>query len=345
MVTRMGFQCLPQITGLVRNRPAVNAKHRSNGGKILEELGRERYSRSVTLDRTRSQYNSYSGYDGFGFKCWSDMCRYAEDYRIEVTFKSGKRKGETVSRSLREDAVIGWAMIINPPHEATEDWSESTFKRFYEDSFAVMCEIEPRLFREDNLRMAAAHRDEGVTSHDQHMHFVGMSQDVNGQFCGNLIDAALCVRINERFPELMRSRGWEIDDPDRTDFRRMGTDPAYKAERQAKAQGGQSVNRHIAGKKKKAEQELQAAREAAEAILSDARREAREIRQKAVQDAYRDAQRVSQAILDKAKAEALEIDKKKRRSTAKDDITARRSAEADLILGDVTRNSDEFEKK
>lgn len=341
----MGFQCLPQITGLVRTHPALNVKHRSNGGKILEEFGRERYSKSVTLDRTRSQYNAYDGYDGFGFRCWSDMCQCAEDYRTKVTFKSGKRKGETVYRSLREDAVIGWAMIINPPYEVTKNWDEATFKRFYEDSFACMSEIEPRLFREENVRMSAVHRDEGFNVHDQHKHIAGISQDANGHFCGNLLDAALCVRINEQFPKLMRARNWEIDDPDRTDFRRMGTDPAYKAERQAKAQGGQSVNRHIAGKKKKAEQELQAAREAAEAILSDARREAREIRQKAIQDASRDAQRVSQAILDKAKAEALEIDKKKRRSTAKDDITARRSAEADLILGDVTRNSDEFEKK
>lgn len=303
----MGFKCLPQITGLVRNSPPATAKHRANGLKILQELGRERYSKSVTLDRSRSQDNIYEGFNGRGTECWTRMEQTANDYRIVGEFKTGKRKGETFSRALREDAVIGWAMIFNPPHDVSKDWNESTFDRFYADSFACMEEIEPRLFRRKNLCMTAIHKDEGIDSSDEHKHFVGMSVDEDGRFCGNLIDASLCVRINELYPELMRSRGWEIDNPDMTDFKRMGTDAAYKAERQAREPAGQSVNKHIAGKKKKAEQELQAAREAAEAILSDAKQQAEEIRQKAIEDASRDAQRASKAILERARIEADKI--------------------------------------
>ena len=72
----MGYKCAPQIMGLVRNEPKPNAKRRANGSRILEELGNERYSKSETLDRTRSKLNEYNGFRR-GKDAWESMCNTA----------------------------------------------------------------------------------------------------------------------------------------------------------------------------------------------------------------------------------------------------------------------------
>ena len=243
----MAWKCTPQIIGLVRGEPTPGKKHRANGQKICDETGNERFSKSVTLDRTRSILNEYEGQFFSGKKCWEMMEDDAENYRITGKTKNGK----TFERGLRHDAVIGWAMIFNPPTEVSSAWTREMFEQFYEDSFEVMCEIEPRLFRKQNITMKAKHRDEGLSEDDEHEHLVGFAKDENGKYCGNLIDANLCVRINQNYPRLMRARGWDIADLDMTDFKRMATDPDYKAERTAKRRhAGRSVNRYIADKAK-----------------------------------------------------------------------------------------------
>lgn len=297
----MGYQCLPQMTGLVRGTPPQGSKHRANGKKILQELGRERYSRSVTLERERSLSNVYDGYKGSGGRCWDAMERDANDYRIVGEYQTGKRKGEIFSRSLRSDAVIGWSVIVNPPHDMTVDWDESTFQKFYEDSFAILEELQPKLFRSDNIRMTAKHRDEGVSADDEHMHIVGDAIDPEGRYCGNLIDASLYALINERYPAMMRERGWAIDDCDRTDFARCAVDDGYRQERNRKRhQTGRSVSKYVADKRRSATSMLEDAQKAAEAIIQAANARAEEIHQ----NAEKDALRASKAILERARADA-----------------------------------------
>lgn len=69
---------------------------------------------------------------------------------------------------------------------------------------------------------------------DRHLHDLGVSEDADGRYCGNLIDAKLLIKINECFHILMRERGWYIDDLDRTDFERAKTDKEYASKRNAK---------------------------------------------------------------------------------------------------------------
>lgn len=298
--TKMGWQCVPQLTGLVRGEPQPGQKHRSNGKAILGELGKERHSASATLDRSRSHLNSYDGFDGSGFACWDDMFDRAGAYRVKVNTKAGVKE-----RALREDAVIGCAVIFEPPVDMMTGWTAEECDRFFDDCRDCMAEIEPKLFRPANRRMQARHRDEGYKDlhgeYGEHEHDVYDAIDQNGRYCGNLIDAALRRKICESFPRLMRARNWDLEDCDLTDFARMGfvkdaegnkildddgkpipVDPAYRKERQEKRKRqGRSANQYAADRKAAAHDEAAKLYEAARLTERDARRERHEIRAEA----------------------------------------------------------------
>lgn len=302
----VGYAWAPQITGLVRGEPKPGQKHRSNGLAIIKELAEERASDSPTLDRDRSVNNTYWHRDGgkSGTATWEAMCAEAEAYRIPVKLKNGKM----AERGLRGDAVIGWAAILKPPPEMVAElgMDDAEQVRFCEDCFKALEKIEPRVFRQENVTVDAYHRDEGTPPlFVTHGHKVGTSKDKNGRYCGNLIDANLCVRINEQFPALMRAMHWPIDDLDVTDWDRMGyvqddeghtlydihgkpclIDPEYVKERNDKwKRQGQSVDKY-------AEQKAKAATETAARIIADAKEQAAEVKAKAVKDAKEDAARI-----------------------------------------------------
>lgn len=325
----MGYKCAPQITGLVRNEPKPNAKRRANGSKILEELGNERYSKSETLDRTRSKLNEYNGFRR-GKDAWEHMCNTANEYRFEGTNKNGQK----FSRSLREDAVIGYALIFNPPAEMTQGWSRAQYRQFYNDCWACMKEINPDLFQDDNTVMEAIHRDEGLPSDDgtysEHMHHVGYARDRDGRFCGNTLDSRLCIEINKQFPKLMRQRGYDLDDLDTTDWQRMKSDEEYRTARKAKRKeqkSGLSVNRYIQEKAKKTNEalvqanqlmtDLQKAQDELDKYEDDAitaaNKRANEIRQEALEirkQAKEDAKKIKAKAAEDVKSEFEQLMKK-----------------------------------
>ena len=342
----MGYKCLPQLTGLVRGEPKQGQKHRSNGNAILNEMGNERYSRSPTLDRSRSHLNEYVGYTS-GADCWDQMVEDAEKYRIPVRVRDGTMR----ERGLRADAVIGWSMIINPPPEMTVGWTADDYDRFFDDSFSVMEKIEPRMFRLDNLRMTATHWDEGRK--DEHgeyganLHIVGAAMDSNGRYCGNIIDARLCDRINHEFPAAMRALGWEIDDADCTDWKRMGKDengdyidPEYRAQRKAKAkQNGRSVTKYVSDKAtekwdaavaKEGELAVRAIDLAKKHDELDKEREALQKDRRGAQERLEELRRVRTQVMKEARREALESV-----SEEIEKIKAETKAKADKILEDA----------
>jgi len=256
----------------------------------------ERASKSPTLDRDKSHRNAYWHRDGgpSGTATWEAMCEAAAAYKIPVTLKNGK----TAERGLRGDAVIGWAAILKPPPEMVAElgMAGKDVKRFCSDGFKALGQIEPRLFRLDNMEAVAGHIDEGTG----HYHFVGTSKDKAGKYCGNLIDANLCVRINEQFPALMRGMGWPIDDIDLTDWERMATDEEYRKEREAKRKRqGTSVAAY-------AKQRAEKAGEVAARIITDAKAEAQAVKAQAVQDAKEDIARAKAQAVQDGMAEARE---------------------------------------
>ena len=317
---------MPQITGLVRDEPQPGQKHRANGKAILGELGEERHSASLTLDKSRSHLNEFTGYTS-GFECWDALTDAADAFRVKVNTKNGVRE-----RKLPPDAVIGWAMIANPPAEMTVGWDAAKYAKFFEDTQAVMAEIVPDLFRPENVRMTALHKDEGYMD-DQgeygwNLHVVGVPMGRNGRYCGNLIDAKRCVQICQDFPRMMRAKNWDLDDLDMTDFSRMGKDengeykdPAYRAERQAKRrEQGRKTNKYIADKKAKAA-ELAAK---ATAELTEARAEAQVARDEA------------RTALDAARAATDEADRKVQAANKAYSDTFLAKFQLEREMGDLT---------
>ena len=255
----MGFKCTPQVMGLVRGEPKVGQKHRAPLSKIAIEAGYERASKSATLDRARSDLNRYEGYRS-GAEFAADMEAEAAAYRVKVKGKT--KDGHEIIRvkGLPHNAVVGFAVIHNPPAEVCAAWSDEQYEKFYKDSREVMAIIEPRIFRQANIRMSAEHFDEGLPlangSIDRHLHDLGVCKDYGGRYCGNLIDAKLLIKINEKYPAMMRKRGWDIDDLDTTDFERAKTDKEYAAERnERRRKSGLSVNSYLKRKAQETAQE------------------------------------------------------------------------------------------
>jgi len=319
----MGYLCAPQLTGLVRGEPKPGQKHRSNGKAIAGEAGKERHSASETLDRTRSGDNVYSGFES-GFECWDAMCEEADEYRIPTKL----RNGETAERGLRKDAVIGFAVIFNPSHEMTVGWSEEDYQRFYKDSWEVLGEIEPDIFRDDNVRMSAEHCDEGRTADpgtfDKHLHRIGMCKDREGKFCGNKIDAKLLIRINENYPKLMRERGWELDDLDTTDWDRMKTDEEYRHERKQKQrERGRSVNKYL---RDELNQRMQKVIELGEETL-------------AIKTDYEAKSQEASTLLGQANQVKEDADEYSRRTRHKADADAKKTKDEALTQASIQRES------
>lgn len=254
----MSFKCAPQIIGLVRGEPKPGQKHRANGRAIVAEMGSERISASETLDRTLSPKNIYEGDTPSGLTTWDTMEQKANEYKTTFTDKNGREH----SRSLKSDAVVGFAVIFNPPYEECKDWTDEQYQKFYDDSWEILCEIEPRVFSDKNIRLKAEHWDEGVKDDsgkfDRHQHRAGEALDENEKYCGTLIDAKLLATINKKYPKMMREKGWDMEDLDTTDWDKYKTDDEYKAERKAKRkQSGKSVNKYIKDKFDKQLEELQ----------------------------------------------------------------------------------------
>lgn len=243
----MGWKCTPQLTGLVRGEPKAGQKHRSNAERIIAEAGKERVSKSDTLDKDRSYLNRYTGFES-GYDCLNYITKEADEYRQEVTGKGGTKH----YRKLREDAIIGYAIIYNPPEEICSSWTDEEYTKFYEDSRDVMEQICPDIFRRDTIVMSAEHYDEGTildpSKISRHRHDIGIPKSKDGRYCGTKIDAKLCADINKSYPKLMREKGWDIDDLDCTDWDKYNSDKEYRAERKSKQKSGKSVNEYLANK-------------------------------------------------------------------------------------------------
>lgn len=243
----MGWKCTPQFTGLVRDEPKPKQKHRSNAERIIAEVGKERVSKSDTLDKNRSHLNRYTGFES-GFECLDYITNEADTYVQEVIGKGGAK----YKRKLRSDAVIGYAIIYNPPEEVCKHWDDATYQKFYEDSRETMEQICPDIFRKDTIIMTAEHFDEGTildpSKISRHRHDIGIPKDKNGHYCGTKMDAKLYADVNKYYPQIMREKGWDIEDLDCTDWNRYNRDKDYREERKAKQQSGKSVNDYIAKK-------------------------------------------------------------------------------------------------
>ncbi|WP_158573155.1 hypothetical protein [Olsenella sp. AM30-3LB] len=260
------FKCAPQILGLQRHvsKRSKGAAHRakSPSGLACEAAPLERASMTETLDRSKTALNVNEG-PASGEELWLQMCEEADGYRQPVMNRDGTprldKDGRPVTRALRRDAVIGYAVVDHPPVEVTRAWDVDTMRRFSADSDACMNEVmrrlgRPAIFGGDNARATYYHLDEGrVDPLDDsevplgiHAHKFGMARDPEtGRYCGNLIDSRFLHELNVHYPALMRERGWPLEDLDVVDWERAATDEAYRRERAARRRDtGLSANEY-----------------------------------------------------------------------------------------------------
>lgn len=218
----MGFKCLPQIMGLTRQSAAAAMKKDNRGGlkEIIEEFLETRYSKSEVLDRARSKLNEYFRYNDFNANMSASEIVSEIEFEVARHRTKVKTKNGTAERAIRKDAVVGWAVIINPPDEIKKDWTPEQNEQFYKDSMEYMAQLN-EMFRSDNYICGAVHWDEGDPDliaegyNLSHYHCAGYAKDENGEFtCGNEIDFMMKDRINREYAAFMRSRGWDVDDPE-----------------------------------------------------------------------------------------------------------------------------------
>ena len=336
----MGYKCVPQVKGLVRSDGMRRdgkgqSKHRANAAAIINEAfliadpndGHPipyRKSASETYERTLTKDNKYTGYSTAD-DVMAAIEREAAAQTVDVQVKD-KKTGETVirQRPLRSDAVIGVAVIFNPPGAVACHWTPDQNAKFLQDSLDVMMQIqcsvrvdnkgnkkndqkrsqqECHLFRRENIIAIAEHRDEGEPEESEgirtsNWHVVYKPEGEDGKYKGNLIDVYFLSHLCKEYPRLMRDRGWDIDDCDLTDFAKFSdkSDPEneeYKAKRKSKIkEGGKSVNAHRKRAQRKKEQ---AKLEEAQEILdraSGTKRDADDYAERTRTDAEAEAERI-----------------------------------------------------
>lgn len=215
----MGWKTAIQFMGLVRGEP-TNKSKRANGKAILAEMGKERFSSSQTLDRTKTEDNVYYQDNESGFSVWDSMCEMASKHRTPVVRTDKKTGEQKVSyRKLPENAVIGVAVIINPPYDVCKDWTLGEYEKFYSDSQECLEEMFPNIFREENLVFGVKHRDEGIGDYDEHAHLVYVPVSEDGRYCGNEIDAKHISEFHKHYAKMMRDKGWTgMEDLNTTDW-------------------------------------------------------------------------------------------------------------------------------
>lgn len=338
----MGWQCVPQIKGLVhgdgmRKNGQGEAKHRANAAAIIHEAfliadrtdGHPipyRKSASETYDRDRTKNNKYTNDLKTADAVLAALEEEADTQRVEVAV-TDKETGETVirKRALPSTTVFGAAVIFNPPSEVSKDWTPDQYEKFFrdcEDSLAQIPfgKVDPKtgeikgpsyyLFRRDNIVAGVEHWDEGQPMdppiYTGHVHRIYKPEGQDGKYYGKLIDSYnLSIMVNRRFAGLMRERGWDIDDPDCTDWVEFEADKTYKAKRKAKIKkSGKSVNKYRADK----------TLEDAETKLDEA------------QAALDQAAALKQAVAQRAEIDA-------------DSIRGQARAEADAMLADAAEDA------
>lgn len=339
----MGYKCVPQVKGLVRGEPQPGQKHRANGLKFAKEAGYERGTNSPTHDKKRQHLNEYEGYRS-GKNFWEDMEAEADKYREEVPGKT--KTGEPIIRyrKAKKNAVIGFAIIYNPPADMCKDWTKEKYIRFRDDSRDCMEKIEPAIFRSENIRMSALHADEGIAPDtenptlndcDCNFHDLGVCKDENGRYCGSKIDGRLMDKINEMYPRLMREKGWDLDDVDRTDWQKAKEDKAYRYERNEKRKrSGRSVSKYVIDKAHKQLEDVTNTLDEAVQVLSEAEETAEKTKM--------DAQAEASDVIRKAQEESEQITKITQQSI--DYLNAKASKERSKLKTDAETEVEELKK-
>lgn len=217
---------------------------------IACEALEERWGKDPDIDREMTQHNEYQGITS-GLALMDALTKDAEAY--------SKERQEAGGRALRADASIGFVAIIKPDMEAINAMDPDTRRRFFRDAEATLDEL---LQAKESIA-SVIHVDE-IAWHE-HRFYPGRLKD--GTLC---VDKLVCPntfkRVNERFPQMMRDKGWEVDDCEMYDEARAKTDPEYvEQRRQRRKEQGQTSRKYKQRKQQEQQEQIAKEREALQA--------------------------------------------------------------------------------
>lgn len=235
-LAKVGITCLKLgIRRSTKSRQSRRGDLRSVACEALEE----RWSKDPDLDRSKSKDNIYAGYRS-GVALTEAMTEEAQAY-------SEQRKAEG-GRALRSDAAIGWGLVVKPQMGFFDGMDRAERNRFWDDTIEILEETVGK----KNIRAGVIHTDEL----EEHLHLFGMGYNEQGKLCvDDVINPRTWNKWNHEYPQRMRERGWEIED-------------CEPAEDELPHENGKSATQYKIDKdrKRKAELDAQAERQAQEAV-------------------------------------------------------------------------------
>lgn len=200
MSRRCGMPWL-KLNNKTYNVGSKEAEHHGNNKAVLCEALRERWSKDADLDRAKSKYNLYYGYES-GLQLLNDMNKEVSNLSNELR-SNGKR-------GIRKDAITSFAGIVKPDKEIMKQLSPQQQVRFFKDALELLIDkfgVNPKTGK-TNIRSAVIHVDEG----NIHMHYFGVPYTEDGRLSAKEIFTPKLNRwLNEEFPKLMNSRGWDLE--------------------------------------------------------------------------------------------------------------------------------------
>ncbi len=269
----MGFTMGVATLGL-KATAAAAAKNPARSGNCRDiccEAGEERYSKTITYDPSRSNLNGHLG----KFSSGVDAYEYirAETEKAEGIHRAKSKQG----RGFRKDKSIAYAFIFKPEAAWVNTQDKATLDRFFDDSFAVACELG--VFDENtDVVLRERHYDEAAA----HEHVIVMAKTADGDLVGpEFLGLKKFDLMNHALPKKLREMGWDIDELGRNYDAEKAKQmtPAelaeYKAEciKKKRAKHGLSANAYIAQQRAEeavadAEKAIEIAKDATE--LADA---------------------------------------------------------------------------
>lgn len=189
------------------NRKTGKASKTCGVSSAWREMNNERMGRDTTIDRTLTEKNIWMGGDTS-----DDVPRMI---KAEIDRINEERRDKGL-RALRKDAVSAIEIVEKPPIEIMQKLSYEQKQRFLSDSHDTM----KSLLHEWNPRWkmieSVQHHDEfgGMSAHN-HSLVVLSSIDENGiatMAAKKEFNLKFFNFINTRYPEKMRSLGYEIED-------------------------------------------------------------------------------------------------------------------------------------
>lgn len=177
------------------------AEHHGNNKAVMCEALKERWSKDADLDRRKTRYNIYYGYES-GLELLNDINHEIADLSEELR-KNGKR-------GIRKDAITSFTGIIKPDKEVMQNLTPKQQVKFFEDALELLVDrfgTNPNTGK-TNIRAMVIQVDEG----NIHAHYFGVPYTHDGRLCADDIFTPKLSRwLNEEFPKLMNEKGWDLE--------------------------------------------------------------------------------------------------------------------------------------